>query len=49
MDQLTVAYGMTETSPVSFLNKTNDNFERKTQTVGSILPHLEAKVVDSSG
>ncbi len=45
----TVGYGMTETSPVSFIMKPSDSFEKKTKTVGCLLPHLEAKVVDSEG
>ena len=44
-----VAYGMTETSPVSFMTHAKDPVNKKTQTVGKIMKHLEAKVVDSSG
>jgi fatty-acyl-CoA synthase len=47
--EITVAYGMTETSPVSFQSATGDPLERRIQTVGRIHPHLEAKVVDPRG
>jgi len=46
---ITIAYGMTETSPVSFQSSTGDPLERRVTTVGRIQPHLEAKVIDSSG
>ena len=46
---ITNCYGMTETSPVSFQTKHTDTFEHKTQTVGSILEGLQAKIVDEKG
>ena len=49
MREITIAYGMTETSPVSFQSSTRDSLERRITTVGSIQPHLEAKVIDSEG
>jgi fatty-acyl-CoA synthase len=49
MQQITIAYGMTETSPVSFQSSTQDTLERRVSTVGSIQPHMEAKVIDSDG
>ena len=49
MREITIAYGMTETSPVSFQSSTSDPIERRVSTVGRIQPHLEAKVVDSEG
>ena len=49
MGEVTIAYGMTETSPVSFQSSTTDPLERRVSTVGRIQPHLEAKVVDISG
>jgi len=49
MDQVTIAYGMTETSPVSFQSATDDSLERRVSTVGRILPHLEVKIVDADG
>jgi fatty-acyl-CoA synthase len=49
LSQITIAYGMTETSPVSFQSSTDDPLERRVSTVGRIQPHLEAKVVDTQG
>ncbi|MBT3701267.1 MAG: AMP-binding protein [Alphaproteobacteria bacterium] len=49
MDQVTIAYGMTETSPVSFQSSTDDPLERRVSTVGQIMPHVEAKVIDEDG
>jgi len=46
---ITIAYGMTETSPVSFQTRIDAPIERRVSTVGTIHPHLEAKVVDSDG
>lgn len=49
MSQVTIAYGMTETSPVSFQSSTDDPLERRVSTVGRIQPHVEVKIVDSEG
>jgi fatty-acyl-CoA synthase len=49
MPEITIAYGMTETSPVSFQSSTDDPLERRVTTVGRIQPHLEVKIIDSSG
>jgi len=49
MQQVTIAYGMTETSPVSFQSSIDDPLERRVATVGRVHPHLEVKVVDSDG
>jgi len=46
IDEMTIAYGMTETSPVSTQTRTGDAFDRKVGTVGQVGPHLEVKVVD---
>ncbi len=46
---ITIAYGMTETSPVSFQSATDDPIERRVSTVGRIQPHLEVKIVDIEG
>uniref|UniRef100_A0A1A7W9I6 Medium-chain acyl-CoA ligase ACSF2, mitochondrial n=2 Tax=Iconisemion striatum TaxID=60296 RepID=A0A1A7W9I6_9TELE len=43
---LTIGYGTTENSPVTFLASPMDNMERKCETVGHIMDHLEAKIVD---
>ena len=49
MGEVTIAYGMTETSPVSFQSSTDDPLERRVATVGRIHPHVEVKVVDLEG
>jgi fatty-acyl-CoA synthase len=49
MSQVTIAYGMTETSPVSFQSSVDDPLEKRTTTVGRIQPHLEVKLVDALG
>jgi fatty-acyl-CoA synthase len=49
MREVTIAYGMTETSPVSFQSSTDDPLERRVSTVGRIHPHVEVKVVDLEG
>jgi fatty-acyl-CoA synthase len=47
--EITIAYGMTETSPVSFQSSVDDPLERRVSTVGRIQPHLEVKIVDADG
>ena len=47
--EVTIAYGMTETSPVSFQSSPQDSLERRVSTVGRIQPHMEAKVIDADG
>lgn len=49
MEEVTIAYGMTETSPVSFQSGTDDPIERRVSTVGRVMPHLEVKIVDAEG
>jgi fatty-acyl-CoA synthase len=49
MREVTIAYGMTETSPVSFQSDTGDPLERRVSTVGRIQPHLEVKIIDAGG
>ncbi|KWA05470.1 AMP-binding protein [Burkholderia territorii] len=49
LSEITIAYGMTETSPVSFQSSTDDPLEKRTTTVGRIQPHLEVKIVDPNG
>jgi fatty-acyl-CoA synthase len=49
MGEITIAYGMTETSPVSFQSSRDDPLEVRVSTVGRIQPHLEVKIVDSNG
>ncbi len=49
MGEITIAYGMTETSPVSFQSSRDDPLELRVSTVGRIQPHLEVKIVDALG
>ena len=49
LDEITICYGMTETSPVSFQSSTSDPLERRVSTVGRVHPHLEVKIVDAEG
>ncbi|HEV2098945.1 MAG TPA: AMP-binding protein [Stellaceae bacterium] len=49
LSEITIAYGMTETSPVSFQSAPDDPLERRVDTVGHVHPHLAAKVVDKGG
>ena len=46
MSEVTIAYGMTETSPVSTQTAATDSVEHRVTTVGRVLPHAEAKIVD---
>ncbi|MET9134254.1 AMP-binding protein [Streptomyces antibioticus] len=46
MAEVSIAYGMTETSPVSTQTRREDDLEHRTGTVGRVLPHIEVKVVD---
>ena len=46
MEEVTIAYGMTETSPVSTQTGAADELDRRVSTVGSVHPHVEVKVVD---
>jgi len=49
LSEITIAYGMTETSPVSFQTSYNDPLERRVSTVGRVHPHVECKIVDDRG
>ena len=49
MAEVTIAYGMTETSPVSFQSDVDDPLERRVSTIGRVQPHIEVKVVDPDG
>jgi fatty-acyl-CoA synthase len=46
MAEVAIAYGMTETSPVSTQTRRDDDLDRRTSTVGRVMPHLEVKLVD---
>jgi len=49
MPEVTICYGMTETSPVSTQTMTDDPLEKRTATVGRVHPHIEVKIVDGDG
>jgi fatty-acyl-CoA synthase len=49
MRDVTIAYGMTETSPVSFQSSAEDPLARRVSTIGRVQPHLECKVIDANG
>ncbi len=49
MRDVTIAYGMTETSPVSFQSGTDDPIARRVSTVGRVQPHCEVKIIDNDG
>ncbi|UTW54641.1 AMP-binding protein [Kordiimonas sp. SCSIO 12610] len=49
MAEVTIAYGMTETSPVSLQSMSDDVLEKRVSTVGQIHPHVEVKLVDEFG
>jgi fatty-acyl-CoA synthase len=49
MHEITIAYGMTETSPVSFQSSVDDPVELRVTTIGRVHPHLEVKIVDADG
>jgi fatty-acyl-CoA synthase len=49
MPEVTIAYGMTETSPVSFQSQPDDPFDRRVSTVGRVHPHVQVKIIDSQG
>jgi len=46
MTEVTICYGMTETSPVSMQTRADDSLERRVSTVGRVHPHVEIKIVD---
>jgi fatty-acyl-CoA synthase len=46
MAEVQIAYGMTETSPVSTQTRADDSLERRVSTVGRVHPHVEIKIID---
>ena len=46
MAEVTIMYGMTETSPVSTMTRRDDDLEHRVSTVGTVMPHVEVKIVD---
>lgn len=49
MTEVTICYGMTETSPVSFQSHVDDPLDKRVSTVGRIHPHVQVKIVDEAG
>ena len=49
MSEVTIAYGMTETSPVSFQSNVDDPLDKRVSSVGRIHPHVEVRIVDEAG
>jgi fatty-acyl-CoA synthase len=46
MAEVTIMYGMTETSPVSTMTRREDDLERRVSTVGTVMPHVEVQIID---
>jgi fatty-acyl-CoA synthase len=46
MAEVCIAYGMTETSPVSTQTRVDDDLERRTSSIGRVHPHVEIKIID---
>jgi fatty-acyl-CoA synthase len=46
MTEVSICYGMTETSPVSTQTRADDSLDRRVSTVGRVVPHVEVKVID---
>jgi fatty-acyl-CoA synthase len=46
MEEVTICYGMTETSPVSTQTRADDSLDRRVSTVGRVHPHIEIKIID---
>ncbi|MCC5885692.1 MAG: AMP-binding protein [Gammaproteobacteria bacterium] len=49
MPEVTICYGMTETSPVSFQSAVDDPTDKRVSTVGRVHPHVEVKLIDNDG
>ena len=49
MPEVTIAYGMTETSPVSFQSATDDPLDKRVSTVGRVMPHIQVKIISETG
>jgi fatty-acyl-CoA synthase len=49
MSQVTIGYGMTETSPLSFQSSADTPLDKRVSTVGQVHPHVEVKIVDNDG
>ena len=49
MREVTICYGMTETSPVSFQSGVEDPIDKRVSTVGRVHPHVQVKIIDAEG
>lgn len=49
MKDVTIGYGMTETSPLTFQSNPTDSYDDRCTSVGTIFPHVEAKIIDDNG
>ena len=49
LSDITIVFGMTETSPISFQTSPSDTLERRVSTCGQVHPHVEVKIVDAEG
>jgi fatty-acyl-CoA synthase len=49
LKEITIAYGMTETSPISFQTEISDPLDKRISTVGRVRPHLEVKLINEQG
>ncbi|GHF10936.1 AMP-binding protein [Kordiimonas sediminis] len=49
MSEVTIGYGMTETSPISMQSNPTDTLEKRVTTVGNVHPHVEVKIIDEDG
>ncbi len=49
MSEVTIGYGMTETSPISFQTAKDDPLDKRVSTVGRVHPHVEVKIIDEQG
>ena len=49
LNDMAIAYGMTETAPVSFMTAADDALDKRNETVGRVMPHTQAKIIDSLG
>ncbi len=49
LSEITIGYGMTETSPVSTQTLIGDSLDRQVSTVGRVFPHVEVKIIDAEG
>ncbi len=49
MSEVLIAYGQTETSPANHITSTEDSLQKRTETVGACMPHMEVKIINENG